>query len=56
MGQSLTVEQCDEAIARYLEGWSLAKVGRHFGRQHTVIRDVLVKAGIQRRDTHGQRR
>jgi hypothetical protein len=37
-GQPLTPEQCEEAIERYLAGWSMAKVGRHFGRAHTVIR------------------
>ena len=52
--QSLTPQQCEEAITLYLDGWSLAKVGRHFDREHTVIRDVLVRAGIPRRDSHGR--
>ena len=39
--QPLSPEQRDEAIELYLSGWSMAKVGRHFGRQHTVIRDLL---------------
>jgi hypothetical protein len=39
--QPLSSEQRDEAIGLYLSGWSMAKVGRHFGRQHTVIRDLL---------------
>ena len=52
--QSLTIEQIEEAIRLYLEGWSLAKVGGHFGREHTVIRDVLMRAGIPRRNAHGR--
>jgi len=54
--QPLTPDQCDEAIELYLRGWSMAKVGRRYGREHTVIRDVLVKAGISRRDSHGHPR
>ena len=54
--QPLTSEQCDEAIHLYLRGWSLAKVGRHFGREHTVIRDVLRRAGVPRRGVHGDER
>ncbi len=54
--QSLTPEQCKQAIALYQDGWSLAKVGRHFDREHTVIRDVLVRACIPRRDCHGRNR
>lgn len=54
--QSLTAEQSAEAITLYMEGWSLAKIGRHFRREHTVIRDVLVRAGIPRRDSHGRPR
>jgi hypothetical protein len=54
--QSLTVGQRKEAIRLYQEGWSLARVGQQFGRQHTVIRDVLVRAGILRRDSHGRER
>lgn len=51
--QSLTADQVGEAIRLYLHGWSLAKVGRQFGRDHTVIRDALERAGIPRRDSHG---
>lgn len=54
--QRLTTEQVAEAIELYLQGWSMAKVGRHFRREHTVIRDVLKRGGITRRDTHGRDR
>jgi len=47
--QPLTAEQCSEAIELYLAGWSMAKVGRHYGRAHTVIRDLLKRKGITRR-------
>jgi hypothetical protein len=53
-GHSLTQDQAAEAIRLYLDGWSLAKVGKHFNREHTVIRDVLQRAGIPRRDSHGR--
>jgi hypothetical protein len=46
--QPLTPEQCDEAIELYLAGWSMAKVGRHFSRAHTVIRDLLKRQNITR--------
>jgi hypothetical protein len=52
--QPLTPEQCTEAIQLYQKGWSLARIGRHFGRENTVIRDVLKRAGIPRRDSHGR--
>lgn len=54
--QAMTADQAADAIALYLSGWSLAKVGRHFGREHTAIRDVLERAGIPRRDSHGRDR
>jgi hypothetical protein len=54
--QPLTPEQVAEAVELYLQGWSKAKVGRHFHREHTVIRDVLKRVGITRRDTHGRPR
>jgi ribosome modulation factor len=46
--QPLTPDQCTEAIELYLSGWCMARVGRHYGRAHTVIRDLLRKRGIQR--------
>lgn len=46
--QPLSPEQCTEAIELYLSGWSMAKVGRHYGRAHTVIRDLLRRRGVTR--------
>jgi len=54
--QPLAPDQRTEAIALYQQGWSLAKVGSQFDREHTVIRNVLKKAGIPRRDSHGRTR
>jgi len=46
--QPLTPEQCDEAVELYLAGWSIAKVGRRYGRAHTVIRDLLRRRNVTR--------
>ncbi|MDT4939365.1 MAG: hypothetical protein QOG80_3036 [Pseudonocardiales bacterium] len=46
--QPLSPNQSEEAIRLYLSGWSMAKVGRHYGRAHTVIRDMLRRRGVQR--------
>lgn len=54
--QPMTDQQAAEAIQLYLQGWSLIRVGNHFGREHTVIRDILRRAGIPRRDSHGRPR
>lgn len=54
--QSMTAAEQAEAIQLYQQGWSLARLGRHFGRAHTVVRDVLERAGIPRRDSHGRPR
>jgi hypothetical protein len=46
--QPLADDEREEAIQLYLAGWSMAKVGRHYGRAHTVIRDMLRRHGVQR--------
>lgn len=53
--QPMTADERTEVIRLYGDGWSLARIGTTFGRQHTVIRDVLTRAGIVRRDSHGRR-
>lgn len=42
------------AIDLYAQGWSLARIGERLGRDHTVIRNALERARVQRRDTHGR--
>lgn len=54
--QRMTKPDIATAIEMYQSGLSLAAVGRHFGREHTVIRDVLERAGIPPRDSHGRQR
>ena len=49
-------DQAAEAIRLYQLGWSLARVGEELCRPPTAIRDVLERAGIPRRDTHGRAR
>lgn len=51
--QPLMPDQRTEAIQLYLSGWSMAKVGRHYGRAHTVIRDLLRRHGEQRQPRYG---
>lgn len=51
--KGLTAKQAEEAIRLYQEGWSLVRVGQRFGRQHTIILDVLKRAGVPRRPRPG---
>jgi hypothetical protein len=50
--QPLTAEQCETAIQLYQQGRSLARIGREFGKAHTVVRDVLIRAGMPRHGPH----
>jgi hypothetical protein len=54
--QPLSETAVREVISLYESGWSMARIGEKLGRQPTVVRDVLVRAGIPRRDSHGRRR
>jgi hypothetical protein len=54
--QPLTDAEVREALALYESGWSMARIGDKLARQHTVIRDVLDRTGVQRRDSHGRPR
>ncbi len=42
----LSPEQVDEAIRLYASGWSLTRIGEHFGKDHTVVRSALQRAGV----------
>lgn len=50
----MTEKEVAEAIRLYQQGWSLARVGKQLGRDHSAIRDALERAGVPRRDTHGR--
>ena len=52
--QPMTPNDVQEAIRLYQQGWSLARVGRELGRDHSAIRDALERSGVPRRDTHGR--
>ena len=52
--QSLNKDEIQQVTDRYQRGDSLATIGRHFGRDASLIRRVLQQAGIPRRDTHGR--
>jgi hypothetical protein len=54
--QSLTAEQLKEAIQLYQQGWTLARVGNHFGRDASFIHVTFKRAGVPRRDNHGRER
>jgi hypothetical protein len=47
--QPLTEDQVQQATELYQQGWSLAQVGEHLGRDATVILLVLKRAGVARR-------
>jgi hypothetical protein len=54
--QPISAEEAAIAIELYQQGWSLARVGKHLGREHTAIREVLERAAIPRRDGHRRER
>ena len=41
-----THEQVQEAVSLYAAGWSLTRIGDHFGKDHTVVRNALLRAGV----------
>jgi hypothetical protein len=54
--QPLTPAQIAEAIQLYKQGWSLARVGAHLGREDSLIWLTLKRAGVPRRDSQGRER
>ncbi|MDA2804974.1 helix-turn-helix domain-containing protein [Nocardiopsis suaedae] len=49
----LTDEQITEAIQFYREGWSLAKLGKHFGVANSTICAQLLKHNVPMRQRPG---
>jgi hypothetical protein len=47
--RGLTDNQVQEAIRLYAHGWSLTRIGDYFDKDHTVIRNALVRARISLR-------
>lgn len=54
--QSLTHEEAAEATRLYQQGLSLARVGKHLGREASMIHVTLRRAGVAIRDSHGRNR
>jgi len=52
--RSLTEREIKEAAELYVCGWSLAMVGKAFGRHPSVILRAFQNAAIPRRDCHGR--
>jgi hypothetical protein len=44
--RGLTDEQIREAIDLHARGWSLTRIGDHFGKDHTVVRNALQRTGV----------
>jgi hypothetical protein len=47
--RGLTHEHVQEAVRLYAAGWSFTRIGDHFGKDHTVVRNALLRAGVTRR-------
>jgi DNA invertase Pin-like site-specific DNA recombinase len=47
-------DHLEDARRLYESGWSLARVGRHFGVDPATVGYAFRKASIPRRDTHGR--
>jgi hypothetical protein len=47
--QKMTDTETTEAVQLYQQGWSLARVGKHFDRNPSTIQGVLRRAGVERR-------
>ena len=52
--RNIVLDHLDEAHRLYDQGWSLARVGAHFGVDASTVRYAFRKAGIPRRDTRGR--
>jgi DNA-directed RNA polymerase specialized sigma24 family protein len=54
--RSMTVEERQEAVSRYAEGWSCARIGELLGRDASTVHRALVAAGVRMRDVRGWER
>lgn len=52
--RNIVTDRLDEARRLYDQGWSLARVGAHFGVDPATVGYALRKAGIPRRDSQGR--
>jgi DNA-directed RNA polymerase specialized sigma24 family protein len=54
--RGLSPDQVDDAIRRYISGWSLARIGQHLSVDPTTVLNRLREHRIPTRDTHGRHR
>ncbi|MGQ0776414.1 MAG: helix-turn-helix domain-containing protein [Pseudonocardiales bacterium] len=54
--RGLSLDQLDEAVQLYREGWSLARIGEQMGVDPTTVLTRLRERGLRRRDTRGRER
>lgn len=47
--RGLTDDQVLVAIHLYAQEWSLTAIGDHFGKDHTVVRNALMRSGVSLR-------
>ena len=47
-------DEIAQAAALYTHGLSLAAIGQHLGRDHTVVWHAIIRAGVPMRDSHGR--
>lgn len=47
--RGLSAEQVQEAIQLYGQGWSLTRIGDSFDKDHTVVRNALLRSGVRLR-------
>lgn len=52
----LTPEQAAAAVRLYAGGWSLARIGEHFGVTDNTVRDRLLETGVRTRGSWGRER
>ena len=55
-GNALTPDEVERAIELYLGGLPVKKVAQALGRGETGVRNALIRAGVQLRDTRGRNR
>jgi hypothetical protein len=44
--RGLSHVQVADAVDLYLRGWSVTRIGDRFGKDHTVVRNALVREGV----------
>lgn len=54
--QPLNGEQRAETVRPYQSRWSMNRIGEKLRCAPTTVRNVLVEAGVTRRDSHGRKR